>query len=122
MTDLHLMPESRFNGFLEVTGYRLLCVTLLTSFFLKPTILTQQACSFCGVKGGGWSFAPVKVGVSCRGLPMSCRVVQVNTLASSLHGLLDCVVGLILTATGWGWNVSKRPMQMVSLEIVTRYS
>lgn len=65
----------------------------------------------------------MKVGVSCRGLPMSCRVVvQVNTLASALHGLLDCVVELILTATGWGWNVSERPMQMVSLELVIRYS
>lgn len=40
------------------------------------------------------------------------KVARVSTLAS-----VDCMVGLILTATGWGGcNVSKRPMQMVSPE------
>lgn len=51
----------------------------------------------------------MKLGVPYWGLPMSRRVVvRVNTLVSALRRLQDCVVGLILTATGWGWNVSKK--------------
>lgn len=69
MTDLYLMLESGFNGFLEVPGYRLLCVTLCTSFFLKPTTPNMHA-PFVGqrveagahTRGFSWSFAPVKVG------------------------------------------------------------